>query len=81
MKKKMFGLLTIAAIALTAGWNVMESDVSLSDLALSNVEALARGEAGPDWDHHKSVMTDNGRCCEKYWPNYSCSGAYQSCGY
>jgi len=46
MKKKFFSVAIVAAIALGAGWNVMQSenDMKLSDLALSNVEALANNE-------------------------------------
>lgn len=46
MKKKIFGVALIAAMALAAGWNFNQSknEVDLSDLALANVEALARKE-------------------------------------
>nr|WP_129730163.1 NVEALA domain-containing protein [Parabacteroides goldsteinii] len=46
MKKKIFGVVIIAAIAITAGWNFNQSknEVSLSDIVLANVEALARDE-------------------------------------
>ena len=46
MKKKIFGVALIAAMALAAGWNFNQSknEVELSDLALANVEALARYE-------------------------------------
>lgn len=48
MKKKIFGAALIAAMALAAGWNFNQSknEVSLSDLALANVDALASGEGG-----------------------------------
>lgn len=48
MKKKIFGAVIIAAMALAAGWNFNQSknEVALSDLALANVEALASGEGG-----------------------------------
>lgn len=44
--KKLLGIIAIAAIAAAAGWNFNQSqnDVELSDLALANVEALARNE-------------------------------------
>ena len=50
MKKKFFSVAIVAAIALGAGWNVMQSEneVNLSDLALSNVEALAQNEGLPE---------------------------------
>lgn len=46
MKKKIFGVAIIAAMALAAGWNFNQSknEVELSDLALANIEALARYE-------------------------------------
>ncbi len=48
MKKKIFGVILIAAMAITAGWsfNQSKNEVELSDLALANVEALAQGESG-----------------------------------
>ena len=48
MKKKIFGVALIAAMAVAAGWNFNQSknEVELSDLALANVEALAQGESG-----------------------------------
>ena len=50
MKKKILGIVVMAAVALTAGWNINQSDndIKLSDLALDNVEALASGEGGSD---------------------------------
>ena len=46
MKKKLISAAFMVAIALTAGYNVYNSQnkVALSDLALDNVEALASGE-------------------------------------
>ncbi|MDR1340907.1 MAG: NVEALA domain-containing protein [Prevotellaceae bacterium] len=46
MKKKVFYLVCVAIIGIAA-WNVSKSnnDVSLSDVALDNIEALASGEA------------------------------------
>lgn len=42
--KKVFGIIAITA---TAAWNFSQNqnEVELSDLALANMEALARGEA------------------------------------
>ena len=44
--KKLFGIMALAAIAAAAGCNFSQSqnEVELSDLALANVEALARNE-------------------------------------
>lgn len=46
MKKKLISAAFVVAIALTAGYNVYNSQnkEALSDLALDNVEALANGE-------------------------------------
>ena len=48
MKLKIFLAVLFTAIALAAGWNYSQSQngVELSDLALANVEALARWEEG-----------------------------------
>ena len=50
MKKKIMGLIAVVAIAVVAGYNIYTSqnnNVKLSDLALSNIEALANsGEGG-----------------------------------
>lgn len=69
MKKKIFGAALIAAMALTAGWNFNQSKnkVDLSDLALANAEALARGESD-EWysGYEKGEKTINGitiDCC------------------
>ena len=47
MKKKIFGAVLIAAMAVAAGWhfNQNKNEVELSDLALANVEALAQSES------------------------------------
>ena len=51
MKKRILGTALLVAIAVAAGWNYQQNkqDVQLSDLALDNVEALARGESGTDY--------------------------------
>lgn len=51
MGKKFFGVIAVVAIAAVAGWSYQlnEPEVELSDLALENVEALARGESGTDY--------------------------------
>ena len=48
MGKKIIGVIAFAAIAVAAGWNYQQNkqDVELSDLALENIEALARNEGG-----------------------------------
>lgn len=46
MGKKIFATLIVAVVAMFASYNIYQSQnaVSLSDLALANVEALAGGE-------------------------------------
>jgi len=46
MGTKILGVIAFAAIAAAAGWNYQQNtnEVQLSDLALENVEALARDE-------------------------------------
>ncbi len=49
MKKKVLSGLFALAVLVATGYGVnksMKSDISLSDLALGNVEALATGESG-----------------------------------
>jgi predicted negative regulator of RcsB-dependent stress response len=43
MKKNLISIFVVVAIAMVAGWNVMQSqsNEALSDVALANVEALA----------------------------------------
>lgn len=46
MVKKVMGVIGVVAVCAVAGWNYQQSEqeVELSDLALANVEALARWE-------------------------------------
>ena len=50
MGTKILGVIAFVAIAAAAGWNYQQNtnEVQLSDLALENAEALARGESGTD---------------------------------
>ena len=59
MGKKIIGVIAFAAIAAVAGWNYQQNkqEVELSDLALANVEALARGESGRDRCDDFTTMT------------------------
>lgn len=58
MKKKIVGVVIMAAIAVTAGWNMSQSEnnVKLADLTLSNVEALARGEGSGGYCSNPGYM-------------------------
>ena len=51
MGTKILGVIAFAAIAAAAGWHYQQNtnEVQLSDLALENAEALARGESGTDY--------------------------------
>lgn len=46
MKKHIIGVIAFAAIAVAAGWGYIQNkqNVKLSDLAMENIEALARDE-------------------------------------
>ncbi len=52
MKKKFIGLMTVVAITIIAGYNVYisHSSLKLSDLVLSNVDALASSYEWKDTD-------------------------------
>lgn len=78
--KKFLGIIVIAAVATVAGWNFNQSknEVELSDLTSANIDALARGEAGPDWGHTKLKYNGANACCEDN-PYHSCSGIYKPC--
>ena len=75
MKKKIFGVALIAAMAVAAGWNFNQSknEVELSDLALANVEALARNEGSgncsmfPDKWCSFVVATPSGNWIEQHY--------------
>ncbi len=66
MKKKIIGITIIAAIAIVAGWNVSQSQdmTNLSNLALSNVEALAENESSKN-DKALAQKTNGDYCCAK----------------
>lgn len=67
--KKYLGIMAIAAIAAAAGWNFNQSqnELELSDLALANAEALARGEN--PYDCPNGCLTSPGSCfCHFYFP-------------
>jgi hypothetical protein len=63
MKKRIFGLVIVAAIVLGSGWNISKSDVALSDMALANVEALATGE-GAGGSHTLSCGSTGIKMCK-----------------
>ena len=58
MGTKILGVIAFVAIAAAAGWNYQQNtnEVQLSDLALENAEALARGESGTDYCYDFTTM-------------------------
>lgn len=48
MKKKILGTVLIAVTAITISWNFdqKKNEITLSNLATENIEALAQGEGG-----------------------------------
>ena len=63
MGKKIIGVIAFAAIAVAAGLNYQQNkqDVELSDLALENIEALARNEGGKN--NKALAQKANGEYC------------------
>jgi len=63
MGKKIIGVIAFAAIAVAADWNYQQNkqDVELSDLALENIEALARNEGGKN--NKALAQKANGEYC------------------
>ena len=81
MKRNIMTVAFVAAIALIAGINVyhVQKTVTLSDIAMENVEALAADEGSSiPWRGH--VLDIKEQCC-KYiaHPDAECSGVYRSC--
>lgn len=81
MKKRILGVIIVAVVAITAGWNFnqSENDVMLSDLALANVDALASGEDGetryqsmgycsPSEMNYKCVTRQTAEKCRRHCP-------------
>ena len=71
MKRNILKAAFVAAFAMIAGYGVYNSqkDVVLSDVALANVEALARGE----WDGDNTCHMDPTFWeCLKYAPGVGC---------
>ncbi|WP_455628554.1 NVEALA domain-containing protein [Parabacteroides chinchillae] len=70
MKKKLLSVVAVAMIAVAAAWNVNENknEITLSDLTLDNVEALAAREVGD------GTFQDYAIRVPKPEGGYSCSG-------
>lgn len=68
MKKKIVGIAIVAIVGVCAAWNInaSKSNVTLCDIALENVEALASGESSGDF----TATTG----CIAVWYSASCYG-------
>jgi len=76
MKKKLLGMMIVAAIAIFASYNIYISrdSVKLSDLVLANVDALAQqGESGDS----KIYCCGNSGTCMKI---FDANGSYEIAG-
>lgn len=76
MKKKVLSGLFALALLVATGYGVnesMKSNVDLSDLALSNVEALANGEINPMCPNG-CFDNGNGCLCHYWFPTYKEAG-------
>lgn len=71
MKRNILKAAFVAAFAMIAGYGVYNSqkDVVLSDVALANVEALARGEGNNDCPNG-CLDNGNGCYCRIWYSNY-----------
>jgi hypothetical protein len=74
MKKKIMSIAFVAAIAVAAAWNFSQSsnETVLSDVALSNIEALASGEGGGRGTLYGNSSGTRFCCCPG---NNSCGAA------
>ena len=75
MKKKILSIAVVAAVAVAAAWgfNQSKNEMALSDVALSNVEALAGGEDASDCIIANCYWNSYNTC------DYTCNGtSYRS---
>ena len=79
MKAKILSLVIIATVAFAIGWNLNQSEapLSLTELSLSNVEALAEVEGDGDGGLIVSCGRYEGYCWEikdigHYFPTVDC---------
>lgn len=77
MKKKIVGIAIVAIVGVCAAWNInaSKSNVTLSDMTLDNVEALASGEGGGEcrWRSGHSSLTGWIAICDQYGVGYVCN--------
>ena len=70
MKKFLYSVAVIATVAI-AGWNYQQNkEVELSDLALSNVEALATGEIENYYNFRLEVYQSGCEICQPYYGSW-----------
>lgn len=72
MNKKLYAIILLAVVSMFAGYNVyqnLKSDVTLSDLALANVEALADDEINPLCPNGCITKKPKGCYCNGWYPN------------
>ena len=74
MKKNIVKLVFASAFALLAGYSVYDSqqNIEMSDLAMANVEALARGEGSGIPYKGAYANWEKGGCCESGRWNDEC---------
>lgn len=85
--KRIIGIILVIVAAATGVWNFnqTQNEMELSDLALANVEALARGENGNGSMNQEYVCRKCGATFEGcFWctedPNYcNCTASGHSC--
>lgn len=82
MKKRFISIILGVAVVTVATWNILGNEVTLSDLALENTEALAAGEVvggggeGSKSKCYNTITTKEG-CLVKYCQTCSyVSGTY-----
>ncbi len=70
MKKKLFGMIVVAVVAIVAGYNVYlsQNETKLSDLVLANVEALADPGEGSGQPDVNDCISDDEHICEALHP-------------
>ena len=80
MKKNILKIAFVVAIAMVSGINLFNAQKSnvLSDIALANVEALARTEGeGLEWKGF--AYNQKEQCCARALPSAICSSVYSAC--
>ena len=80
--KKLFGIMALAAIAAAASCyrSQSQNELKLSDLALANVEALARDESGGSGTDQACIacISPEGYRGVRFYCKYGTGGCYDS---